>query len=190
MSWSLVEKILEEAGKHSTVPGKIWILIVFFFRILIITRIGDSVYSDEQAAFRCNNRQPGCENVCFTQYSPLSFIRFSALQVIVVTVPLVCFILYSAHTIALSSSMNPNGAQNSIFKLKKDRRAVKLETNSKIRKNLPLYKKEIDAKTGYTIEKKPERNDSIGLRNRRSEFYRRQNSVFDRKKIAQLNRNV
>ena len=126
MSWHLIEKVIEEAGKHSTWLGKIWILSLFFFRILIITRIGDTVYHDEQAAFRCNNRQPGCENVCFSQYSPLSFIRFCAFQVIMVAVPMVCYILYSAHVVAMSKKLNPNGIQNSIFKIKLDRRQIGL----------------------------------------------------------------
>ena len=33
-----------------------------------VTRICDTVYHDEQAAFRCNIKQPGCENVCFNQF--------------------------------------------------------------------------------------------------------------------------
>ena len=141
MSWHLVEKALEEAGKHSTWLGKIWILSLFFFRILIITRIGDTVYHDEQAAFRCNNRQPGCENVCFSKYSPLSFIRFCAFQIIMVAIPMVIYILYSAHIVATSNKVNPGGTQNSIFKLKKDRRAIKLKSDNKFEKSKPLCAK-------------------------------------------------
>ena len=128
MSWHLIEKILEEAGKHSTWLGKLWILALFFFRVLVITRIGDTVYHDEQAAFRCNNRQPGCENVCFSAYSPISFIRFSAFQVICVALPSVCYILYSAHVVAMNRRLNPTGAQNSVFKVKMDRKQIKLQS--------------------------------------------------------------
>ena len=91
MSWSHVERILEESAKHATVFGKLWILVAFFLRLVFVMRIGDSVYHDEQAQFTCNIKQPGCSNVCFSKYSPLSFIRFTAFQMIMVTMPTVVY---------------------------------------------------------------------------------------------------
>ena len=127
MSWHLIEKILEEAGKHSTIIGKLWILSVFFFRVLIVTRIGDTIYHDEQAAFRCNNRQPGCENVCFNKYTPISYIRFCAFQIIIAALPTVFYILYAAHQIAQNEKLNPTGMQHSIFKVKLEKQQMKLQ---------------------------------------------------------------
>ena len=49
--------------------------------------------------------------------------------------------LYSAHIIATSNKINPGGTQNSIFKLKKDRRAIKLESDNKFEKSKPLCAK-------------------------------------------------
>lgn len=52
MSWHLLEKILDEVSKQSTLVGKVWITLLFVFRIIAITRIGDTIYADEQAAFK------------------------------------------------------------------------------------------------------------------------------------------
>lgn len=42
----------------------------------MVASVGDTVYSDEQSAFACNTLQPGCPNVCFNQFSPISQIRY------------------------------------------------------------------------------------------------------------------
>jgi len=52
MSWHLLEKLLEEVSKQSTFVGKLWIMFLFVFRIIAITRFGDFLYADEQVAFR------------------------------------------------------------------------------------------------------------------------------------------
>ena len=36
---------------------------------------GDRVYADEQSEFKCNTQQPGCNNVCFNSFSPISHLR-------------------------------------------------------------------------------------------------------------------
>ena len=128
MSWSLIEKVLEEAGRHSTWLGKIWILSLFFFRILILYRIGDTVYRDEENYFRCNIRQPGCENVCFSAYSPFSFMRFSAFQIIVITIPTTVYVLYAAHKVSNNKQLNPTGQQAPILKCKMDKRQIQLQS--------------------------------------------------------------
>ena len=128
MSWSMVEKVLDEAGKHSTWLGKIWIISLFFFRILVLIRIADTVYSDEQSNFRCNHRQPGCENVCFSEYSPFSFTRFTAFQIIVVALPTIVYILYAAHMVAMNRQLNPTGTQANILRCKMDRRQIQLQS--------------------------------------------------------------
>ena len=52
MSWHLLEKSLDEVSKQSTVFGKLWITFLFVFRVIAVTRMGDTVYADEQAAFK------------------------------------------------------------------------------------------------------------------------------------------
>ena len=97
MSWSKIENILEESAKHSTIVGKFWVVCTFMFRLIFDMRIGDTIYHDEQLQFTCNIRQPGCSNICFTKYSPFSFIRFCALHLIISSFPVVCYVLFIAH---------------------------------------------------------------------------------------------
>ena len=125
MSWSHVERVLEEAAKHSTIFGKIWILSAFFLRLVFIMRIGDTVYHDEQSQFTCNIRQPGCSNVCFNLYSPISFIRFSAFHMIMVTLPVVVYILYAAHTVTNAKHLQNQKGANAPFKPQLDRLQLK-----------------------------------------------------------------
>ena len=125
MSWSHVERVLEEAAKHSTIFGKIWILSAFFLRLVFIMRIGDTVYHDEQSQFTCNIRQPGCSNVCFNLYSPISFIRFSAFHMIMVTLPVVMYILYAAHTVTNAKHLQSQKGANAPFKPQLDRLQLK-----------------------------------------------------------------
>ncbi|XP_078487108.1 uncharacterized protein LOC100181149 [Ciona intestinalis] len=100
MSWHLIEKILDEVSKQSTFVGKVWVTLLFVFRIIAVTRIGDTVYADEQAAFKCNTRQPGCENVCFNKFSPISHMRFWGFQIIIVATPAMIFMVYAAHAVS------------------------------------------------------------------------------------------
>nr|CAB3262636.1 uncharacterized protein LOC100181149 [Phallusia mammillata] len=100
MSWHLLERLLDEVSKQSTFVGKVWITLLFVFRIIAITRMADSVYADEQAAFKCNTKQPGCENVCFNDFSPISHVRFWGFQVIIVATPSMIFIVYALHIVS------------------------------------------------------------------------------------------
>ncbi|XP_076816486.1 gap junction Cx32.2 protein-like isoform X2 [Clavelina lepadiformis] len=100
MAWHTFEKLLTEVGKYSTFIGKVWITFLFTFRLIIVASIGDTVYSDEQSAFKCNTLQPGCENVCFNDFSPISQIRFWAVQILFVGTPSIMFIVYAMHAVS------------------------------------------------------------------------------------------
>ena len=41
-------------------------MVMFAFRMVMIARVGDQVYGDEQDHFTCNTEQPGCTQVSFT----------------------------------------------------------------------------------------------------------------------------
>uniref|UniRef100_H2Y5A5 Gap junction protein n=1 Tax=Ciona savignyi TaxID=51511 RepID=H2Y5A5_CIOSA len=83
----------------STFPGKLWIIMMFIFRIVVVARIGDMVYHDEQSHFVCNTLSPGCSNVCFNAFSPISQLRFWSLMVLVVSTPGILFCIYASHKI-------------------------------------------------------------------------------------------
>ncbi|KAF7659505.1 hypothetical protein LDENG_00297080 [Lucifuga dentata] len=98
MSWSFLTELLNEISKHSMFLGKIWLLIVF--RIVLTAVGGESIYDDEQSKFVCNTQQPGCENVCYNAFAPLSHSRFWVFQVIIITTPTIVYLGFAMHKIA------------------------------------------------------------------------------------------
>ncbi|XP_019352384.1 gap junction beta-7 protein [Alligator mississippiensis] len=87
MSWGFLRDLLSGVNKYSTVMGRIWLAIVFIFRLLVYMVAAEHVWKDEQKEFECNVQQPGCENVCFDHFFPVSHIRLWALQLIMVSTP-------------------------------------------------------------------------------------------------------
>lgn len=97
MSWHFLERWLEKSNQHTTLVGKFWITFIVVCRMVVIASLGDRVYADEQSEFRCNTAQPGCNNVCFNYFSPISHIRFWGFQLVACSLPSVIFIIYSGH---------------------------------------------------------------------------------------------
>ncbi|XP_010876943.1 gap junction delta-2 protein [Esox lucius] len=98
--WSILGRFLSEVQNHSTVIGKIWLTMLLIFRILLVTLVGDAVYSDEQSKFTCNTLQPGCNNVCYDTFAPVSHLRFWVFQIVLVSTPSIFYIVYVLHKIA------------------------------------------------------------------------------------------
>uniref|UniRef100_A0A8D0G8C0 Gap junction protein n=1 Tax=Sphenodon punctatus TaxID=8508 RepID=A0A8D0G8C0_SPHPU len=97
--WGFLEKLLDQVQEHSTVIGKIWLTVLFIFRILILGLAGESVWGDEQSDFVCNTKQPGCTNVCYDKAFPVSHVRYWVLQFLFVSTPT---LLYLGHLVYLS----------------------------------------------------------------------------------------
>ncbi|XP_070821856.1 gap junction alpha-9 protein [Chaetodon trifascialis] len=94
--WNFLGGILEEVHIHSTMVGKIWLTILFIFRMLVLGVAAEDVWNDEQADFICNTEQPGCRNVCYDLAFPISLIRYWVLQVIFVSSP---SLVYMGHAL-------------------------------------------------------------------------------------------
>ncbi|XP_032102923.1 gap junction alpha-9 protein [Sapajus apella] len=94
--WNLLGDTLEEVHIHSTMIGKIWLTILFIFRMLVLGVAAEDVWNDEQSGFICNTEQPGCRNVCYDQAFPISLIRYWVLQVILVSSP---SLVYMGHAL-------------------------------------------------------------------------------------------
>lgn len=99
MAWHVVHNLLEQCRKISTFPGKLWVMVMFAFRMVMVARVGDQVYSDEQEYFYCNTNTPGCNQVCFSHFSPISHLRFWSVMVIVTATPPIMFFAYASHII-------------------------------------------------------------------------------------------
>lgn len=100
MSWSFLTRLLEEISNHSTFVGKLWLSLLIIFRIVLTVVGGETIYHDEQSKFVCNTQQPGCDNVCYDAFAPLSHIRFWVFQIIVITTPSIIYLGYAMHRIA------------------------------------------------------------------------------------------
>ncbi|XP_062051384.1 gap junction alpha-3 protein [Lepus europaeus] len=99
--WSFLGRLLENAQEHSTVIGKVWLTVLFIFRILVLGAAAEEVWGDEQSDFTCNTQQPGCENVCYDRAFPISHIRFWALQIIFVSTPTLIYLGHVLHIVRM-----------------------------------------------------------------------------------------
>uniref|UniRef100_A0A8C5K9J2 Gap junction protein n=1 Tax=Jaculus jaculus TaxID=51337 RepID=A0A8C5K9J2_JACJA len=97
--WSFLGEFLEEVHKHSTVIGKVWLTVLFIFRMLVLGTAAESSWGDEQADFRCDTIQPGCQNVCYDQAFPISHIRYWVLQIIFVSTPSLLYMGHAMHMV-------------------------------------------------------------------------------------------
>ncbi|KAM9837469.1 gap junction gamma-1 protein-like [Aulostomus maculatus] len=110
MSWSFLTRLLEEIHNHSTFVGKIWLTVLIVFRIVLTAVGGESIYYDEQSKFVCNTGQPGCENICYDSFAPLSHVRFWVFQIILVATPSLMYLGYAVNKIARADEQAGSGA--------------------------------------------------------------------------------
>uniref|UniRef100_A0A8B9PRW5 Gap junction protein n=1 Tax=Apteryx owenii TaxID=8824 RepID=A0A8B9PRW5_APTOW len=97
MDWKTLQALLSGVNKYSTAFGRVWLSVVFVFRVLVYVVAAERVWGDEQKDFDCNTRQPGCTNVCYDHFFPVSHIRLWALQLIFVTCPSLLVIMHVAY---------------------------------------------------------------------------------------------
>ncbi|KAI4877096.1 hypothetical protein NFI96_006685 [Prochilodus magdalenae] len=77
--------------------GKIWLSVLFIFRVTILVVAAETVWGDEQSDFVCNTLQPGCENVCYDHFFPISHVRLWCLQLIFASTPALLVAMYVAY---------------------------------------------------------------------------------------------
>ncbi|XP_034554794.1 connexin 32.3 [Notolabrus celidotus] len=114
--WGFLSTLLDKVQSHSTVIGKIWMSVLFLFRIMVLGAGAESVWGDEQSGFTCNTQQPGCENVCYDWTFPISHIRFWVLQIIFVSTPTLIYLGHAMHVISQENKLrekmlSPGGSQ-------------------------------------------------------------------------------
>ncbi|KAM4632882.1 gap junction protein, alpha 11 [Polymixia lowei] len=103
--WDLLGRLLDKVQSHSTVIGKVWLTVLFVFRILVLGAGAEKVWGDEQSDFVCNTEQPGCENVCYNQAFPISHVRFWVLQIISVATPTLVYLGHVLHVIHVENKV-------------------------------------------------------------------------------------
>uniref|UniRef100_A0A667ICC4 Gap junction protein n=1 Tax=Lynx canadensis TaxID=61383 RepID=A0A667ICC4_LYNCA len=75
----------------------VWLIFMILLRMVVIILAGSPVYQDEQERFVCNTLQPGCANVCYDIFSPVSQLRFWLIQSVSVLLPSAVFSVYVLH---------------------------------------------------------------------------------------------
>ncbi|XP_052462169.1 gap junction alpha-5 protein-like [Carassius gibelio] len=99
--WSLLGNFLEEVQEHSTIVGKVWLTVLFIFRILVLGTAAESSWGDEQSDFMCDTLQPGCTNVCYDRAFPIAHIRYWVLQIVFVSTPSLIYMGHAMHTVRM-----------------------------------------------------------------------------------------
>ncbi|KPP73563.1 gap junction alpha-5 protein-like [Scleropages formosus] len=99
--WSLLGNFLEEVQEHSTSVGKVWLTVLFIFRILVLGTAAESSWGDEQSDFMCDTEQPGCTNVCYDSAFPIAHIRYWVLQIVFVSTPSLIYMGHAMHTVRM-----------------------------------------------------------------------------------------
>ncbi|XP_017285607.1 gap junction alpha-3 protein [Kryptolebias marmoratus] len=149
--WSFLGRLLENAQEHSTVIGKVWLTVLFIFRILVLGAAAEEVWGDEQSDFTCNTQQPGCENVCYDEAFPISHIRFWVLQIIFVSTPTLIYLGHVLHIVRMEEKRKEKEEQL--------RKANRLQEEKEL-----LYKNGGDAGGGGKKQKPPIRDEHGKIR--------------------------
>lgn len=97
---------------------------MIFLRILILLFAGYPLYRDEQDRFVCNTIQPGCANVCYDLFSPVSLFRFWLVQLVTLCLPYILFVIYVVHkesnALSAARSSNRHARASQLFKVHKE----------------------------------------------------------------------
>ncbi|XP_062407238.1 gap junction Cx32.2 protein-like [Sardina pilchardus] len=97
--FGFLSKLLDKVAMHSTVVGKVWMSVLFLFRIMVLGAGVESVWGDEHSNLVCDSTRKGCENVCYDLWFPISHVRFWVLQIIFVSTPTLLYLGHAVHVI-------------------------------------------------------------------------------------------
>ncbi|XDV46914.1 hypothetical protein PO909_016718, partial [Leuciscus waleckii] len=90
--------------------GKAWLILVVFLRIPVLLE-----------RFVCNTIQPGCANVCYDMFAPLSLFRFWLVQLTTLCLPYMMFVIYVIHKADYQESFGKASLCKTVVKAEKGR---------------------------------------------------------------------
>jgi len=93
--WHVVEKFLEQTGKHSTLIGKYWITMFLVLRLLILFSICEAAFGDVD--LECDTNTPGCEKMCINHFYPIAPGTYWGIQMLFISLPIMIFMTYCSH---------------------------------------------------------------------------------------------
>ncbi|XP_004081671.3 gap junction beta-2 protein-like [Oryzias latipes] len=131
MNWDKLYTVLKRVRNNSTSLGKIWLSVLFIFRVAILILAAEKVWGDEQSDFTCNTQQPGCKNVCYDHFFPVSHIRLWCLQLIFVSTPA---LLVTMHVIfkQRKDGKSEQSSENSEPKEQKEKKKQKKQKKQRL----------------------------------------------------------
>nr|XP_021494779.1 gap junction delta-4 protein [Meriones unguiculatus] len=94
---NLLEFLIITLNCNVTIVGVLWLVVAVLLRMLLVVLAGSPIYQDEQERFVCNTLQPGCANVCYDLFSPVSPLRFWLVQSLALLLPSVAFGAFALH---------------------------------------------------------------------------------------------
>lgn len=103
--WAFLSSLLDAVQLQSPLVGRLWLVVMLIFRILVLATVGGAVFEDEQEEFVCNTLQPGCRQTCYDRAFPVSHYRFWLFHILLLSAPPVLFVVYSMH----QASKGPRG---------------------------------------------------------------------------------
>ncbi|XP_045842180.1 gap junction delta-3 protein [Meles meles] len=95
--WAFLGSLLDAVQLQSPLLGRLWLVVMLIFRILVLATVGGAVFEDEQEEFVCNTLQPGCRQTCYDRAFPVSHYRFWLFHILLLSAPPVLFVIYSVH---------------------------------------------------------------------------------------------
>ncbi|NXL29986.1 CXD4 protein, partial [Glaucidium brasilianum] len=99
--WDSLGFLIVTLNYNVTIIGKIWLMLVILLRMAVVVLAGYPLYQDEQERFVCNTLQPGCSNVCYDLFSPVSHFRFWLIHTVSILLPYAAFSIYVLHKVAM-----------------------------------------------------------------------------------------
>ncbi|XP_010005293.1 PREDICTED: gap junction delta-4 protein [Chaetura pelagica] len=99
--WDSLGFLIVTLNYNVTIVGKIWLMLIILLRMAVVVLAGYPLYQDEQERFICNTLQPGCSNVCYDLFSPVSHFRFWLIQTVSILLPYAAFSVYVLHKVAM-----------------------------------------------------------------------------------------
>ncbi|KAL7887632.1 hypothetical protein AOLI_G00053530 [Acnodon oligacanthus] len=108
---STSEAVFIALNYNITIVGKASLVLMVFLRMLVLFFAGYPLYQDEQDRFVCNTIQPGCANVCYDIFAPLSLFRFWLVQLTSICLPYIMFVVYVIHKVMSNLPADPEASE-------------------------------------------------------------------------------
>lgn len=113
--WSVLSALLDKVQSHSTIVGKVWMFVLFLFRIFILAAGVEKIWGDEQGNLACNTKSPGCRNACYDRSFPMSHTRFWVLQILFVSTPTLIYLGHVLLVIRKENKLRRRVEQKSLY---------------------------------------------------------------------------